>query len=126
MRSVIIMLLLMVLIFSAFAVYSNLVSSDCETKYDCLSDSFNTLSIINKESNSTYLSIQSYLAVGYVLVAILYLHYLRYRARQMEQECDEIVNSPSDYAIILRKLPKDTSEADIVELIERRRRELGE
>lgn len=104
-KSAIIILILMLLIFSAFCIYSNVSSSDCQTKSACISDGFNSLSIVNKESNSLYLSIQSYLAVAFVVVSILFFHYIRVKARQLKQECDEIVDSPSDYAIILRKLP---------------------
>ena len=87
-KSVIILLTLMAIIFSVFSIYSNVVSSDCYSSSSCTSDEFNTLSIVNKESNSNFLSIQSYLAMIYVIVAILFIHYLRVTARQLEQECD--------------------------------------
>lgn len=104
-KSAILLLLLLLVIFSAFNIYSNVVSSSCETNTDCVSDAFNPLSIVNKEGDTNYLSIQSYLAVAYVAVAVLFFQYFRTKARQLRQECDEIVDSPSDYAIILRRLP---------------------
>jgi hypothetical protein len=104
-RCTMVLLLLMAVIFSAFCLYSNITSTDCSESGSCISDGFNVLSIVNKKSNSSYLSIQSYLALLYVVVAILFFHYIRRKARMLEQECDEIVDSPSDYAIILRRLP---------------------
>lgn len=69
---------------------------------------------------------QSYLAVAYVVVAVLFFHYFRTKARQLKQECDEIVDSPSDYAIILRRLPANVSERDILAFVEQRRTGLTE
>lgn len=69
---------------------------------------------------------QSYLAVAYVVVVVLFFHYFRRKARQLKQECDEIVNSPSDYAIILRRLPANVTEQDVLAFVEQRRTGLTE
>ena len=89
-----------------FAIFSNVTSNDCGTISSCVPDLFNTLSLLNKRSKSGYLSVQSYLGLAFVVVCILFFHYFRYKARELMQQCDEVVDSPSDYAIILRRLPE--------------------
>jgi hypothetical protein len=112
-KSAIILLLMMLVIFSAFALYSNIMSNDCLQNDKCSLDSFNTLSIVNKENNQDFLSIQAYLSLLYVVLSVAFFQVLRLQARRLEQECDEIVSSPSDYAIVLRQLPKNIIEDDI-------------
>jgi hypothetical protein len=51
---------------------------------------------------------------------------VRYAARKVERQCDEVINSPSDYAVILRRLPPGTTENDVMEMLEQRRRGLTE
>lgn len=104
-RYIIYLLAIMVAVFVGFSIFSNATSSDCQSTNACITDGFTLLSIINKSSNTKYLAIQSYISLGFVLVTIIYFHYFRYQARKLEQECDDITNSPSDYAIILRRLP---------------------
>jgi hypothetical protein len=58
------------------------------------------------------------------MVCILFFHYFRYKARGLMQQCDEVVDSPSDYAIILRRLPEKVTEAEIRQLIEDKKAEL--
>jgi hypothetical protein len=87
-RSITMVLLIMAIIFMGFSIYSNVVSNDCTTSTSCIPDTFNLLSLVNKSSKLTYLSVQSYLSLVFVIAAILYFHYFRYKARQLEQECD--------------------------------------
>jgi hypothetical protein len=56
-----------------------------------------------------------------VIAIIVLFHYLRWTARKLKEECDEVMDTPSDYSIILRRLPPDTTEKDIMELIEGRK-----
>lgn len=93
----------MVVVFVGFSIFSNATSTDCQSTNSCIVDGF-TL-ILNKKSNTTYLTIQSYISLIFVLLSILYFHLIRFKARKLVEECDEITNSPSDYAIILRMLP---------------------
>jgi hypothetical protein len=125
-KSAIILLLLLLCIFAIFGIYSNVASSSCQTNPQCVRDAFNLLSIINKRGETRLLSIQSYLGMAYVFAAVIYLHYFRLKARQLEQECDEIVDSPSDYAIVLRRLPSDVALDDIIGLVEQQRKLLNE
>ena len=73
----------MILVFSIFCIYSNVASNDCETNSNCISDGFNTLSIVNKTNQTQYLSIQSYLSLAYIVVAIIFFHYIRAKARAL-------------------------------------------
>ena len=104
----------MVVVFVGFSIISNILSSDCQAANSCIADTFTLLSIINKQSNTFYLSIQSYVSLGFVVVTILFFHLFRYKSRKLEERCDKIINSPSDYAIILRRLPPNNAESDIL------------
>lgn len=116
-RYIIGLLFIMVVIFVGFSMFSNITSTDCQSTNACITDAFTLLSIINKQSNTTYLSIQSYISLGFVVVTILFFHFFRYKSRQLQEQCDEIINSPSDYAIILRKLPPSITENDVIEAV---------
>jgi hypothetical protein len=39
--------------------------------------------------------------------------------QKLNDKCDFIVDSPSDYAIIIRRLPSNTTEQDIRDMIEK-------
>jgi len=41
----------------------------------------------------------------FVIVSIFLMHYFRYNFRLVEDESDDMITSPSDYALILRRLP---------------------
>ena len=78
----------MTVVFMGFAIFSNITSDDCGTISSCIPDIFNSLSLINKQSKSGYMELQSYLGLGFVVICILFFHYFRFKARQLMQECD--------------------------------------
>jgi phosphotransferase system glucose/maltose/N-acetylglucosamine-specific IIC component len=123
-KYIVLLLLLMSVLFMGFAIISNATSNDCGTISSCIPDAFNTISLINKKSNRNFLEIQSYLGLAFVLICIFFFHFFRFQARKLQRECDEVINSPSDYAIILRRLPADITEEDIEEVIKLRRASL--
>ncbi len=49
------------------------------------------------------------------------MQYYRYNFRIVEDQADDIITSPSDYAVILRRLPPDTVKADIEKMIDQKR-----
>lgn len=104
-RNAMLILLVLAVIFVGFALYSNIVSGDCQTSNKCASP-FDTLAIINKSSHYAYLSIQNYTVLAFVVISFFVFQGFRYTSRKLEDECDDIIDSPSDYAIILRRLPK--------------------
>lgn len=71
------------------------------------------LAIINKISEPSYMAIQNYTLLAFVLVSIPVFQYIRYNFRRVEDECDDVITSPSDYALILRRLPEETTKNDI-------------
>lgn len=115
----------MAILFMTFSIYSNITSADCEVFSKCLPDIFNILALVNKGSRILYLTIQSYLSLLFVIISIVFFHYFRFKARELEQQCDEVIDSPSDYAIILRRLPLEITEQDIVKFVEDRKQGLN-
>lgn len=109
-RMVILLLVLMMIVFMGFALFSNITTNDCTSLSSCNSSIFNYISLINKRSSSFYLSIQCYLELLFIIVVILFLQWLRLKGRELKKECDEVIDSPSDYAVILRRLPPKTTE----------------
>ena len=103
--------------FCIFALYSNIVSGYCEPNDRCSNNAFDTLAIINKINADNYLSIQNYMLLAFVVLCFFIFQCFRYNFRSVEDECDDIVDSPSDYAMILRRLPADTTTADIEQMI---------
>lgn len=85
--------------------------TDCET--GCDSSIFNTFAIVNKVSLLNYLTIQNYTVVGFVVLFLIIMQGFRYSFRKVEDDCDDAIDSPSDYAMILRRLPPDIKEEDI-------------
>lgn len=72
-------------------------------------------------NNTDLLSIQNYIVLTFVVVNIFLFHFFRYNFRKIEEECDDIVNSPSDYAVILRRLPEQITKEDLELMVEKRR-----
>lgn len=123
-RIAMMMLFMLIIDFSIYCLATNVHSNACETDAKCNNSEFTLLSIVNKKDNITFLSIQSYLGLTYVAMIIVLFHYLRHQGRVLEEECDEVVNSPSDYAIILRRLPPEITEADLLAMVEEKKRQL--
>lgn len=58
--------------------------------------------------------------VGFIVAYIFCSHIIRYKFRKIKIECDEIVDSSSDYAIIIRRMIEGVTESDIREMVEER------
>ena len=67
------------------------------------------------------LTIQNYTVVGFVIVFIILMQFIRRSFRKVEDDCDDAIDSPSDYAMILRRLPEGTEKEDIERMIEEKR-----
>ena len=65
---------------------------------------------MNKINETDFLSVQNYVLLAFVLVFAIALQFFRFVLRKVDGECDEVTNSPSDYAAILRRLPAGTTE----------------
>lgn len=78
----------MTLIYSIYGIASNASQNGCEANPKCTDDGFNDLAIVNKQNQHTLLSIQLYLSLVYMVVVIVYFHFLRAEARKLEEEVD--------------------------------------
>lgn len=123
-RMSIILFVGMSIIFTSFAVYSNYITNDCKTLQVCAGDVFSLMSLINKRSSSIYMSVQGYLELAFILLVICFFQLIRAMGRKLKQQCDEVVDSPSDYAVILRRLPPNITENDVMAMLEERRKSL--
>ena len=113
------MLVVFTIIFAGYCLYSNLSSSYCgSSSTNCEHNIFNTISFANKMNNNDLLSIQNYILLTFVVINIVLFQFFRYNFRQIEEECDDIINSPSDYAVILRRLPEEITKEDIERMVE--------
>jgi hypothetical protein len=108
-RLTVLMLVIMSIVFVCFSLVSNLLANDCPNFKVCAIDIFNFLAIINKGSNKLFMTVQTYLQLTFLFIAIVFFHYFRYKGRVLKQECDEVVTTPSDYAMIIRRLPIEIS-----------------
>lgn len=104
-RNSILLLLLLGIVFTAFAFYSNVTGKDCKGTDACSGNIFDTFAIINKTSLQGYLSIQNYTVLAFTIIFLFAMQGFRYSFRKVEDDCDDAVDSPSDYAMILRRLP---------------------
>lgn len=104
-RYSIFLLFLLGLIFCIFGLYTNIVSQNCRTDNTCVENIFNTVSIVNKKNESSYLSIQNYILLTFVVLSIPIFQFFRYRFRLIVEDIDDFSASASDYSIILKRLP---------------------
>lgn len=109
--------------FAGYALYSNLQGGYCTSNGSC-TDVFDTLAIINQIPESAYLTNQNYLVLGFVVIFVISMQYYRYNFRIVEDQADDFITSPSDYALILRRLPPDTAKEDILKMIDMKRASL--
>jgi len=119
-RNVMLLLTVSLFVLGVFSLYSNYMGNECYSGTStCQVNIFDQLSILNKASHTFYLQIQNYLVLALVVVIIIIMHYVRWSARRLEVECDALVDSPSDYSMIIRRLPEGYTEEDIREMVER-------
>lgn len=110
--------------FGCFGLYSNLVSSYCSTTNLCSSSSFNSMSVINKFNKLDALNAQNYGLIGFVAIISLFFFYIRYEFEFTKSKCDDKVETPSDYALILKRLPPSLTLEKIEEVIYSKRDDL--
>ena len=99
------LLIVLGIVFVGWALYSNMQGTDCKETDACSGNVFDNLAIINKVTVEQYLTIQNYTVVAFVIVFIFLMQFFRRSFRKVEDDCDDAIDSPSDYAMILRRLP---------------------
>ena len=105
-RNVLILLTTSLLVFGVYSLYSDYMGNECSSATTaCYASIFNQLSILNKAPHTTELQVQNFLMFTLIILLILVMQYVRRSARMLESECDLLVDSPSDYSMIIRRLP---------------------
>jgi hypothetical protein len=113
----ILLLVILTLFFSIFAVVTNLRGDSCDIASNCQTSIFVRLSIANKIYDSYDINIQNYLLVGFIGQLILWMQLMLYMIRRTDQRSDELINSPSDYSLMISQLPEGWTVNDVLEMI---------
>ena len=104
-KNAISILFILGVVFVAYALYSNSKGTDCAEGDACSGNVFDNLATINKVTIENFLTLQNYTVVGFVVIFIIAMQFIRRDFRKVEDDCDDAIDSPSDYAMILRRLP---------------------
>ncbi len=75
----------MSILFTSFALYSNLSTNDCSSLQVCSSNIMNLMSLINKRSNELYFSLQGFFELGFIIVVVLFFQGMRLYGRKLEK-----------------------------------------
>jgi hypothetical protein len=105
-------LLLLLGVFSSYALYSNAKGNDCDCG-DSYSSRVTKLSITNKLNDSKAIGMQTALCAVFMICYFIFNQWLIFRIRKKNAECDEIIDSPSDYSLLISHLPPDTTEEEL-------------
>ena len=105
-------LLLLLGVFSSYALYSNAKGNDCDCG-DSYSSRVTKLSITNKLNDSKAIGMQTALCAVFMICYFIFSQWLIFRIRKKNAECDEIIDSPSDYSLLISHLPPDTTEEEL-------------
>ena len=117
----IIMLIIMLLGQGIYGIVSNYKADDCYSHYDKIVKCdywVNKISISNKLNSPDLYYAQTWVNFATIFLIMLSLHKFRRVQKLTERECDRGLVSPSDYTIIIQKLPPGKyNEKDIERLI---------
>ena len=86
----------------------------------------NSLSIINNIDNTTDMVISTYLILLCILILFVILQLIRRESSKLECKSDKYIDLPSNYSIMIRRLPDVYNEWDVEEMINNRRKDLTE
>ena len=103
--------------FSIYAVVSNVRGDSCEGDSKCDDSLFVRVAIANKIYDENSINIQNYLLATFILTFLFMLQYLIYIMRKNERKSDELINSPSDYSILVSQLPEGTTDRDLLKMV---------
>ena len=120
-RVSILLLLLLTLVFGIYAIISNFNGESCSRAPSCDESVFVKLSLSNKIFDSRSVDIQNYLLMGFVIVYIFFLQFLIYSVRKTTKTSDELINSPSDYALMVSQLPEGWKIGDVLDIVKQQR-----
>lgn len=101
----IILLNSIIVVFSIYAIISNILGDSCKNIANCTLIFFNKITISNNIFNDNSLLIQAILILSFVAFYNILNQFFIYRVRKINFTCDELIISPSDYSIIIKNLP---------------------
>lgn len=102
------LLICLLAVFCVYALDSNWKGNSCDCG-DSYSSRITKFSVINKLGDSRALSIQTILCAAFIIIYFFFNQWLVRRIRKKNVKCDEVINSPSDYSIIITHLPPNTT-----------------
>ena len=105
-------LLLLLTVFSSYALYSNLKGNNCDCA-DTYSNRETILSVTNKLNDSKSIGMQTALCAVFMICYFFFNQWLILRIRKKNVECDEVIETPSDYSLIVSNLPPNVTEEEI-------------
>lgn len=112
------MLLIMFLALGIYSLASNYDSNDCSKLESISCTDVNKISIPNKVLHEKLYYTQAWVNLGAIILIMISLHKFRRVQKSTERECDRGLVSPSDYTIMISKLPPGLyTENDIKKII---------
>lgn len=113
------MLFLIFTIFAGFSLYLNLGNENCDELGECFSTIWKDINSVEDRTQNHELFIQrAWVILIAVFLSNISIYVFRWIQYQTEQECDRGLISPSDFTIMIGRLPKGSyTEQDIVEII---------
>jgi hypothetical protein len=120
-RMSMVLLTIFTLTFSLYAMITNFQGKSCDQSTGCDSSIFVKLSIANKILNSSSINIQNYLLMAFILLFMFIFQFMIFVMRKADKKSDELINSPSDYSLLVSQLPRGSTERDILEMVHEER-----
>lgn len=121
MRMAMLLLTIFTLVFGVYALYSNIQGKSCDIHGQCDGTIFENLSIANKIDDESSINIQNYLLAAFIFLFLLVFHFLIFTMRKADKKTDALINSPSDYSLLVSQLPPGTTERDLLDMVHEER-----
>lgn len=120
-RHTINLMLILSVVYSAFALATNIMASTEACKYYVVC-SLTTISQGAKQTtasdvNSNYYMIQSWIGIGLAVLWGLYFMYMSYKERKLEIESDLRTKSASDFSLLIENMPVEMKMEDFQKLL---------
>jgi hypothetical protein len=112
------LMLILSIVYSGFALYSNIVASQntCQLSKLCmLSEGAKQTNAVSEIAN--YYIIQSWIGVGLVIIWGFYFFYMSYKERKLELDSDFHMKSASDFSVMVEFLPNTYDEKKFQETL---------
>ena len=113
----IVFLLAMLAVSGLFNLITNLIERDCDetatsTSF-CVRGWISNTFLSSKRDESGEISIQLILNLVYVILIMVYSHYMRYQMRKIDYEVDKNLTTPADFTLKVTRVPPDVTDLDL-------------